>query len=68
MARRDGGEGAGVLPPGGEAEEDRADGVLRGGDGGVAAGVVAAGAGGGRGRGRALDVGPELHLRELLRI
>lgn len=55
-----------MLPPGGEAEEDRADGVLRGGDGGVAAGVVAAGAGGGRGRARALGVDPELHLRELL--
>ncbi|XP_030464587.1 uncharacterized protein LOC115684039 isoform X2 [Syzygium oleosum] len=52
-----------MLPPGGEAEEDRADGVLRGGDGGVAAGVVAAGAGGGRGRARALGVDLELHLR-----
>lgn len=55
-----------MLLRGGEDEEDRADGVLRGGDGGVAAGVVAAGAGGGRGRARALGVDRKLHLRELL--
>lgn len=46
----------------------RADGVLHGGDGGVAAGVVAAGAGGHRGHHGALRFDIQLHVRHVLRL
>lgn len=46
----------------------RTDCVLHGGDGGVAAGVVAAGAGGDRGHVGAVRVDFELHVRNVLRI
>lgn len=49
----------------GEIEEGGADGVFRGGDGGVPPGGVAAAGGGGFRRRRALFVDPELHLRRM---
>lgn len=49
----------------GETEEGVADGVFRGGDGGVSPGGVAAAGGGGFRRRRALFVDSELHVRRM---